>query len=222
MSTIESPDGIRPDVRDMFTVHRVFRREFPSIARLVREVRPGDLRRAAVLGDHLRLVLAGLHMHHTGEDEILWPLLLDRAAPSASLIATMQAQHEGVERLTERVEPLLRAWTAEASPVRGEQLAQLVDDLDAALAEHLTLEEREILPLASRYVTEDEWATLGGHGTDAMTARQLPLMFGSLLEEATPDERRALLAALPAPVRVLMRLVGEPYYRRCISRVRAR
>ena len=30
-----------------------------------------------------------------------------------------------------------------------------------------------------------------------------------------------MLGALPAPVRLIMKVVGLPYYRRCINRVRA-
>ena len=38
------------------------------------------LDRAEAIAQHLDLMRAGLHMHHTGEDEILWPLLLARAS----------------------------------------------------------------------------------------------------------------------------------------------
>ena len=43
-----------------------------------------------------------------------------------------------------------------------------------------------------------EWDSLGEHGKDAMTPKQLPLMFGCLLEDASPDERTMMLRALPA------------------------
>jgi hemerythrin-like domain-containing protein len=222
MSTLESRSGVRPDVRQMFTVHRALRREFRAIPGHVRAVAPGDGPRTRVVAEYVRLILAGLHMHHTGEDEVLWPRLLERAAPSAGLIATMQAQHAAVDRLTERIDPLLQAWERDAAAVRGEQLARLVEDLDAALAEHLDLEEREVLPMISRYITEEEWAMLGEHGMGAMTPRQLPLLFGSVLEEAPPDERASMLATLPAPARLFMRVVGLRMYRRAITRVRAR
>ena len=53
-----------------------------------------------------------------------------------------------------------------------------------------------------------------------MTKAQLPLMFGALLEEATPEERKLMLALVPFPVRVLLRTVFAWQYRRCITRVR--
>ena len=162
----------------MVVVHRAFRREFPAAAALIRGTAEGDTRRAKVVADHLRLGLAGLHMHHTGEDIVLWPLLLERAAPSTGLVETMQAQHHAVDTHVEAIMPALDAWEAAPAGAAGERLAQLCEQLTAALVEHLDLEEREILPLASRYVTAAEWNQMGEHGKDSMSPSQLPIMFG--------------------------------------------
>jgi hypothetical protein len=215
--------GVRelPDVNEMIVIHRVFRREFGALPRLIRAVPDGDTARAAVVGHHLELVAGGLHMHHTGEDALLWPLLLERAAPDRALVETMQRQHEQVEAYNAQVEAVLPEWTSGASAVRGEQLARLVEDLTTALLEHLDLEEREILPLVSEHITVEEWNSLGEHGRDRMPKRMLPLLFGSILEDADDGERARMLAALPAPVRLLVRTVGMRQYRRYISRVRA-
>ena len=137
-------DTSRPNIQEMYVVHRVFRREFAMIPRLVRGVREGDTARAGLVGSHLRCMLDGLHMHHTGEDEVLWPLLLERAAPSAELVRTMQAQHERVDSRVERSHRCSRSGSGPLS-VRGEQLARLVEEFREALLEHLDLEEREIL-----------------------------------------------------------------------------
>ena len=53
-----------------------------------------------------------------------------------------------------------------------------------------------------------------------MSKSQLPLMFGMILEEATPEEAAELYASVPAPVRVLTRLVFLPRYRRYVTKVR--
>jgi iron-sulfur cluster repair protein YtfE (RIC family) len=209
-----------PDVNEMRVVHRAFRREFGLVPGLVRAVAEGDTRRAAVVAAHLRFALAGLHMHHTGEDEYLWPLLLERAAPRRELIETMQAQHERVDAYAAQTAALLDVWESNASSVGGEQLARLVESFTEALVEHLDLEEREILPLCAEHMTAEEWNRLGEHGREHMSPRQLPLLFGAALEEADDRERAAMLAALPAPVRVLVRTLGAWQYRRYVRRVR--
>jgi hypothetical protein len=46
------------------------------------------------------------------------------------------------------------------------------------------------------------------------------VLFGSILEEAEPDERKEMLKLVPPPVRLLVRTVFAWQYRRYISRVR--
>src|SRR5918994_6330118 len=167
-NTAPAPTVPMADVRDMYVVHRAFRRELRLIPGLVRAVAPGDTARAAVLARHARMCLQGLHLHHTGEDELLWPLLLERCPPDAELVHRMEAQHEQVERLTGLLGPALDRWEVEARPAVAEEVASTVDALRTVLLEHLEEEEREILPLAERHVTQAEWSRLGEHGKGQM------------------------------------------------------
>ncbi len=209
------------DTDEMVAVHRAFRRELVLIPRLVRAVPAGDTARAGVVARHARLVLKGLHIHHTGEDLLLWPTLLERAAPSAEVIHRMESQHGRVNELVGRLEPAVTRWQAEARPAEGEELAATFDELRLGLVEHLDDEEREILPIAARSMSTQEWAAIGQHSAAEMAPSERPLMFGMILEEATPDERASMLATLPPPVRVLMRTVGSVQYRRYVGKVRA-
>ena len=221
MTATADPTTARPPIEEMYVVHRVFRRELALLPRLVRAVREGDTDRASLVGGHLRLVLDGLHMHHTGEDEILWPRLSERAAPSAELVRTMQAQHDLVDQHLDRLGPLLEQWMRTGAVLRGEQVARVTDELRESLLEHLDLEEREILPLASRHLTAAEWNQMGEHGKDSMSPSQLPIMFGLVLEDADAEERARMLGNLPLPIRVLLRTVGAWQFKRYVRRVRA-
>jgi hemerythrin-like domain-containing protein len=208
------------DVHDMVVVHRAFRREFRLIPELARGVAAGDTARAKVVADHARLVLTGLHGHHTGEDLLLWPKLLERSAPDAALVHRMEAQHERVAEAVDRIGPALDRWEAEARPAVTEEVAACFDDLRTALLEHLDDEERHILPLAARHITQAEWNELGEHGVAGTRKKDLPVLFGSIAEEATPEELADILTVLPPPVRLLARTVFAWQYRRYVSRVR--
>src|SRR4029453_8963633 len=91
--------GIMPveaaaDSRDMYAVHRVFRREFTNLPELIEAVADGDTRRAEVVAGHLEFLVVFLHPHHQGEDELVWPRLLSRGAAEISpLVHTMESQH---------------------------------------------------------------------------------------------------------------------------------
>ncbi len=213
-------DATLTDTHDMIVAHRTFRREFRLIPELVRKVAPGDTARAAVVAAHARLVLRGLHLHHTSEDDLLWPKLLERAAPDAAFVERMEAQHGQVEHYLEQLEPALRRWESEARPAVSEEVASTFDRLRDALLEHLDDEERYILPIAARHVTQEEWNQLGEHGLARMKKSELPIMFGAVLEEATPEESAELLGMLPPPVRLLGKFVFLPRYRRYIRKVR--
>lgn len=220
-NTTNSPTAQLTDVRDMYVVHKVFRREFALIPRLIRAVAPGNIRRAAVVAEHARLVLAGLDIHHTGEDALLWPKLLERDAPDSVLIHRMEAQHHRVEELIAELSDALPRWEAEARPAVSEELASTFDELRVALLEHLDDEEEHILPIAARCVTQEEWNGLGEHGMKKVEKSQLPILFGAMLEEATPDEKKLMLTLVPPPVRLLVRTVFAWQYRRYITKVRA-
>lgn len=211
----------KPDINEMRVIHRAFRREFNAVPGLIRRVPDGNVARMRIVAQHAQFLLTGLHIHHTGEDENLWPLLLERAKPSTELIETMQAQHERVHEHVDRCQRLLDTWLRTASSTDGEELAAAVEQLRRALFEHLDQEEQDILPLAEEYVTVEEWGRLGEHGRDSMARSELPLMFGAILEEADPEERARMMTLLPPPIRLLMRTLGARKYKRYISTVRA-
>jgi hypothetical protein len=76
----------------MVLIHRVIRREFGQLPRLFRSA-ANDRARSEVIGAHAREMLRFLHTHHTGEDELLFPLLRERAALDPELMDRMDAQH---------------------------------------------------------------------------------------------------------------------------------
>ncbi|MCY1145169.1 hemerythrin domain-containing protein [Actinoplanes sp. Pm04-4] len=209
------------DTWDMVLVHRVFRREFRIMPALVRAVPPGDTARADVLGEHLANVAAGLHHHHTTEDEMVWPLLLDRARPHTDLVNRMEAQHERLHEPLARIDELLPRWRASAAAEDRDALAEVIAQASVALDEHLADEEREILPIIEQHLTPAEWRAVGERGKESIPPGKMALVFlGAILEEATPVEKKRFLAELPVAARVLWRLAGARVYGAARDRVR--
>jgi len=71
----------------MIVVHRVFRRESDLMPTLIQAVPNGDTARAGVLAQAFSDYQLGLHLHHTGEDELVWPLLHGFHRPARSVQA---------------------------------------------------------------------------------------------------------------------------------------
>jgi hemerythrin-like domain-containing protein len=208
------------DTHDMVVVHRVFRREFRLLAELVAEVAPGDTARAQVLSGHFADLRLGLHNHHTGEDELLWPLLLARVDLDAEVVLRMEAQHERVSASLSNTAAAMHAWAVAVDEGRRDALVAALVELRAVMVEHLDDEEAELLPLAARKLTAPEWAALGEHFLETTPKPKLLLFLGAVLEEADPAERAEVLSALPAPARLLWSVVGHRLYARTVRRIR--
>lgn len=219
--TMQTLTRRRPDTSDMIVVHRVFRREFGLAPDIVRAVADGDVARADYLAGHLSLLLTGLHHHHSVEDELLWPLLLERVTLRADLVHRMQAQHARIAAFTIGVETLLPLWRNAAREEIRDRLAELLRELGRALDEHLAEEEREVLPLAADYLSVEEWAALGERGRAGIRRSEMMIFLGALLEEAPPAERARFVDHLPGPVRLFWRVAGQRRYARHVARIRA-
>ncbi|MGW4944350.1 hemerythrin domain-containing protein [Actinoplanes sp. NPDC004185] len=211
----------RVDTWEMVLVHRVFRREFRILPALIRAVPPGDTARAETIGSHLANVAGALHHHHESEDELLWPIMLDRVGLRADLVHRMEAQHERLAGLLTRIDDLTARWRAHAGAEVRDELADVLAQASGALDEHLGDEERELLPLVSEHVTPAEWNALNERGREAIPKNKLALVFvGAILEEASPQERKMFLAQLPGPARLLWRIVGPRTYAKSRDSIR--
>ncbi len=208
------------DTRVMPVLHSAFRRELRLAAGLVRGVAGGDTRRAAVVVDHLDLVGRLLHHHHTIEDRMLWPLLLERVPVDlAPIVHLMESQHARVEALLAEIGPLQESWRATAEVGDRDRLAGLHDELYAALAEHLDAEEQRLLPIAARAVTQEEWDRMGEEGRAGTPRKERGVVFGMYAYEGDPDGLALMLADAPPPVRWLVPRLGARAYRRHAARV---
>jgi iron-sulfur cluster repair protein YtfE (RIC family) len=218
MSTTQHTE---PDTHEMVIVHRVFRREFRLLPDLIRRVGEGDTARAAVLAEHATDLVTGLHHHHVAEDDLLWPPLLRQAKLHTHLVHRMEAQHTDLSAALNQVEELMPAWAAKAGGAERDELVDALDTVSKILDEHLAEEEQKILPLVRKYLTVDQWKALGDRGAEAIDDKKKRLIFlGMILEDTSPDEERNFLSRMPAPVRVLWKVLGRRQYADYLARIR--
>jgi hemerythrin-like domain-containing protein len=214
MST--APSTTTPiDTRDMVVIHTFLRREFRLAGGLVRRVQPGDTSRAGVVADHLVYLGWFLHHHHTLEDELVWPKLLDRVPEElAPIVKLMEAQHEGVDALLEQIGALLTGWRATAAADVRDELSGLYDELYAGLAEHLDAEEQRVLPLAVQCLTVEEWDELGEQGRNRTNKSDMALTLGMFIYEGDPEVIANMLAKAPLPVRIIVPRLAKRAFRK--------
>ncbi|MFJ3205186.1 hemerythrin domain-containing protein [Streptomyces sp. NPDC086989] len=219
-SSNTSDSTVHPYTREMAMIHQVFRRESRLLAELVQDVKPADTDRSRILAEHWRQYSIGLHAHHTGEDEMLWPVLLPHLDLDAEQVLAMEAQHRELDEGIAEVQRLMDRWQAQALAEDRDELADALRRHHRQLCAHLDEEEREVMPLVALHVNEEQWHAVGERGLAETPRNRLMIALGAILEDTSLQERAEFMARLPLPARVLWRLLGQRQYRRETDRIR--
>ncbi|WP_067137222.1 hemerythrin domain-containing protein [Microtetraspora malaysiensis] len=140
-----------PNVLGFRITHRAMRGDARRLAKVTQEIAAGrqscDARRAAAIRDFTVQLCAGIHHHHSVEDEALWPLLVRSAGPEVDL-TDLSDDHSELDPLLDEVRAAMADPAQAAKP-----LARLADLLD----EHIEEEERVIFPIIERQVSPAAW-----------------------------------------------------------------
>jgi hemerythrin-like domain-containing protein len=215
-----SNSGPSVDTHEMVLIHRVIRREFGQLPRLFRSA-ANNPARSKIIGAHAREMVRFLHTHHTGEDELLFPLLRERAALDPELMDRMDAQHAQVDDAVAAISAELPAWTTSADAAAGERMAACIDTTMPTLIEHLAEEEQKLLPIVAVTLTQNEWDKLGKHGMSAIPLTRRLVILGHITEETDDAEQQKFLQIVPAPARFAYKLIGHRQFIRETTAIRS-
>jgi hemerythrin-like domain-containing protein len=208
------------DVRDMAIVHRTFRKAYDEAAKLVRAAPAPSPGRVTFLADHIDFAIAALHIHHEGEDELLYPKLIDRVPEQAPMTEEVEHEHELIKTALDAVSAACAAWRQRPSAETGEALAAALDQLNAVAQRHLDDEEQKIVPLAAVTLTQQEWDALGKHGVAQIPRNKRGIAFGMILDPLGEADRAYMMRTLPAPVRMLYPFLIERPWKKYASTLR--
>jgi hypothetical protein len=208
----------RPDVSDMPAVHKVFRTSLAQGAELVDSAKGDDARRALIVNYYANL-MSFLEAHHHGEEELVFPKLIERTPAQKAIIEKGEAEHAAVVGLVDAVKENMSAWDANGD-ASGAELVRALQALDATLTPHLDYEELEILPLAAANLTVEEWGELPGHALGGFQGDKVWLILGLIRENFTQQQRDQMLAHMPPPAVQMWESMGESSFNTMIAEVR--
>jgi hemerythrin HHE cation binding domain-containing protein len=198
------------DLTIMLAAHAAFRRDLTHLARATAApYRPDPTRRAAIQAGW-ETFKRQLHLHHTAEDEVIWPALRPRLAHSEhaqSVLDAMEDEHK-------LIDPLLAAVDAAFAEADGSSLGDTTDALTTELTSHLTHEEHDGLPLIGIALTAAEWRSAGFKIARHSGLSSAAEMFAWIADGAAEDTARSAIATLPPPARLLYRAIWNPRYHR--------
>ena len=200
------------DVRDMAIVHRTFRKASQEAARLVRAAPAPSPARVTFLADHIDFGIMMLHVHHEGEDELLYPKLIERVPDQAPMTEQVDHEHQTIKIALDASSAACAAWRQRPTAETGEAASASLDHLDEVVQPHLDDEEQKIVPLAAVTLTQQEWDAMAKHGVTQMPRNMRGVAFGMMLEPLDQADRTYMMKHLPAPVRLLYPLlIDRPY-----------
>lgn len=182
---------------------RIIREEHQALAAMLRSILMmlAHHRRHGTLPDFatLRAMLFYVdefpeQRHHRKESELLFPKLRARTPLARQLLDRLDEDHARGEQRIRELEHTLLGFEMMGEPRRAAFEAAAERYVDFYL-NHMGLEEHEILPLAERMLTAQDWAELD----EAFTANRDPLT-----GHEPADEYRQLFTrivnAVPAPI----------------------
>jgi len=207
----------RPETWDMAAVHTTFRTSLASAPAFI-ESAFGDDHRRTLIASYYSNVLAFLEVHHEGEDEYLFPLLIERVPEQRALVELAIKQHEQVLAFLATAKTATASWEGKGDS-EGPESVRLLRSVNEALIPHLDHEEATIVPLAAVHLSAEEWGMLARH-TSASFKGDKGLMFGLNGENFTTEQRAIRLDRLPPELRQWWNSEGEPSFNALIAEVR--
>ncbi|KPU95136.1 hemerythrin [Variovorax paradoxus] len=132
--------------------------------------------------------------HHRKETELLFPKLRAKTPISRDLLDKLDSDHARGERRIRDVEHALLAFEM-LGESRREAFERTVGEYVDFYLNHMALEEREILPLAERVLTGDDWRDLDeafAQNRDPMTGHVADFEYNALFTR--------IVNVVPAPI----------------------
>ncbi|VTU36413.1 hypothetical protein H4CHR_03907 [Variovorax sp. PBS-H4] len=185
------------------TTVRIIREEHSALAAMLRSIvlLLAQHRRQGTMPDFgaLRAMLFYVDefpekRHHRKETELLFPKLRARTPLSRELLDRLDDDHARGERRIRNVEHALLAFEMMGES-RRKAFEQAVEHYVDFYLAHMALEEREILPLAERVLTQEDWADLDkafGENRDALAGCEPDVEYRALFTR--------IVNAVPAPI----------------------
>ncbi|MFJ2028532.1 hemerythrin domain-containing protein [Streptosporangium sp. NPDC087985] len=152
--------AMTPELLGFQITHRAMRGDVRRLADLATELTEGRQStapaRATAIAGFITVLCAGIHHHHTMEDQVLWPVI-ERAAGTEVDLRGLSDDHSELDPLLTEINDQATAFSAtrDASALAA-SLARLADMLD----EHIEEEERLLFPIIRKYVSVADWKTV--------------------------------------------------------------
>jgi hemerythrin-like domain-containing protein len=214
-----TPGSYATETSDMIAVRQALMGALRAAPSLVSSA--GDSSdRVDLIGSYCENVLEFLHVHHAGEDELIYPILEERRVEDNAMLERIGAQHSLLKEPMDEARTAIAAWRASPSIEGGQTVVTLITTIDDTLRPHLEEEETEVLPVASAWISPEEWAQLPGYALQSFSGDKPWLALGLVRERLPSDQRDQMLAGMPPEPQSLWTDQWEPAFTSFMAEIR--
>ncbi|MGU3585824.1 hemerythrin domain-containing protein [Rhodococcus sp. C26F] len=206
------------DTRIMRIVHSALRRDLTRATATLTTEPGSDRTRRVALADHLVWMMHFLHLHHSGEDGALWPLVRVENPAAGALLDEMDADHVRIAPEVERV--TAAATDYRTRPGARDDLLRSIAALEEVLLPHLRREESEMMPVVARTLTARQWDEVEQRVFIASkTKKELGIEAHWLIDGVDREDYDVVVGKVdPAARFVLLHAFRWSYLRACAAR----
>jgi hemerythrin-like domain-containing protein len=192
------------DLGFMRAIHAGFRRDAARLESIAPQLERGDGAPAAAPKGWATFRQT-LHVHHTAEDDDLWPVLQSHLTDQADRhqLDLMVEEHLGLTAAIEAVDAALTS---------GVGVTAAAGRLSEVLRGHLDHEEQQVFPLLERYLSRREWRRFLLTERGRRRPRERPEFLMWVLDDASDEDAAAVLTELPRPAHLVYRFILRPRY----------
>ena len=142
------------------------------------------------------------------------------ASKTRPVLERIGAQHGLLKEPMDEARTAIAAWRASPSIEGGQTVVTLITTVDETLRPHFEEEETELLPVASAWMSPEEWAQLPGHALRSFSGDKPWLALGLVRERLTSDQRDQMLSGMPPELQSLWTDQWEPAFTSFMAEIR--
>jgi hemerythrin-like domain-containing protein len=206
------------DLNGMYMAHHAFRRDLARFAVAAREtpLDAADVWRAlAVRWEQFSGIL---HHHHTTEDDVLWPQLLeivdaDGNTSGRATLEAMEAEHALIDPLLAACAAGFASMAQQPDAATQDRLAGSTEAARDTLSDHMGHEETEALPMVQQLLSAEGWERVEKAAGSGKSVTDLLFLVPWVADGLTPEQLESAFRSVGQAPRVILALTRRRYAR---------
>lgn len=195
-----------PELDDYKQIHDVLRIAPHRMVLALADFADRDRPRAEAFARYWKGYAGEVLAHHTIEDEIFFPRLIERVPVLRSHMARVDEDHHRLDELMDAATVATRRLAADATVAAAERTAAVLRELAGLMDDHLDFEDEDLVPLFGRHFTAAEYEDLHKAAIKAIgLGRQAAFTIPFVLHWSTDEQRDKAMATAPLPLKLLYR-----------------